>query len=232
MAADNAVTSTKLGLIHLDMEGNKGLAAAYNKAINRIRNLCKWIVVFDDDTSVPADYCRRLDEEAAKDPEAYIFLPLVADEKGLLSPCRSAGYRFKRISAEEVRHLSQNRPDHLSAINTGMAIKADLFINYHYDTRLFLDCIDHLFLYQMRQTGTVIRVFDVLLHQQFADTRASCAEKLARFRIYAGDYAYYCRITRQNKVACRIMLLGRAGKLAWRCRNSAFFRVLRPGTVK
>lgn len=227
IAAENADISVKLGLNYLDMGGNKGLTAAYNRAIDKLVDHCDWIVLFDDDTEVPTDFCMCLQEATAQSPETDIFLPWVEDDKGLLSPCRTDGYRFRRLSADQICHLVRQGASRLSAVNTGMAIRATRFAGYRYDPHLFLDCVDHLFLHQMKQGGAAIGILDVRLQQQFADSHASCAEKLGRFRIYAQDYAYYCWITRQNKLVCRTMLFSRACKLAWQCKDTAFFRQMR-----
>ena len=228
IAGQNARWCAEQNLLYLKMNGNQGLSAAYNQALDQVAGIWDWIVLLDDDSHVETGYFDALLQAQLRFPETAIFIPQVYDATGLLSPCRIRGCRMKRIRKDRFiksdHSLETVSMDGLSAINSGMAIKAACFQDYRYDRHLFLDCIDHLFLYHMKKQGAAMRLLYAELRQDFADNRTDLAGSLARFRIYNSDYRYYCQQTGQKSVCCSAILWVRAAKLAWRYHDLRFFR--------
>ena len=53
----------EIGHRYIDMKGNMGLPKAYNAAIDCINKENSVVCLFDDDTTVPEDYFKKLDME-------------------------------------------------------------------------------------------------------------------------------------------------------------------------
>jgi GT2 family glycosyltransferase len=185
---NNEAYTRALGWRYIRMEGNKGLARAYNKGIEQITDNCALVCLFDDDTQIGEDYFIKLREAAEKDVEARVFLPLVYDEVGLLSPSVADGLAVRRVDS-----ISEIPPDRINGINSGMAIRAGIFSNFRYDEKYFLDCIDHVFLRYIRECGYKIALFDAVLKQSFFENSGADMDAVVkRFKIFKKDFKRYC----------------------------------------
>lgn len=177
------------GWLYHSMGGNAGLSKAYNAALEQIWDQADIIVWADDDTVWPADYFRSLHAHMESN-DASVYLPIVKSDGVILSPCIfSTGEMGIAHSEEELKHCE------ISAINSGMAVKTQLYAHYRYDEKYFLDYIDHDFMRWCRQNAKAISIVDgITLHQNFfAKSGASKKSKRVRFRIYRKDYARFQR---------------------------------------
>ena len=77
------------GFYYVGMHGNAGLSKAYNAALDVIssinENMKGYVSLFDDDTFIPDIYFSKLRSEI-RTKKSDIFLPIVRDEVGILSP--------------------------------------------------------------------------------------------------------------------------------------------------
>lgn len=220
LIADNSDRPTDLeryagerGFQYLSLGGNRGLAVAYNRAVAELDTEEGLVCFFDDDTELPADYARSLQRSAALQLGGQIFLPLVFDAKGLLSPCAIKGDAVRRI--RDPRELSYTAT---TGINSGMAVKLSLFRRHRFREEMFLDYIDHQFLRECKRSGVRIVIFSARLQQNFSDNAADRAAALRRFRIFKRDFATFCR----SAPYCRRALFRRGLKLALRHRSPEF----------
>ncbi len=185
---DNMEFAKKVGWEYVGMGGNAGLSRAYNRAIDRITDPNGIVCLFDDDTKVGAEYFDILAKKARLEPKTKVFLPLVFDEIGLLSPSVIQGFAVKRVT-----DTTEITPETINGINSGMAIRREVFSDYHYDENYFLDCIDHAFLRDMKRRGYPISVFDARLSQAFfANSDPDVSTLIRRFRIYKKDFNLFC----------------------------------------
>ena len=83
--------------IYITMEGNKGLPKAYNKAIDWIfshkEDPNNYVVLLDDDTNIPSDFVKKMNEEIKKSLK-QIYLPVVKDSLGILSPSKMSKHGY------------------------------------------------------------------------------------------------------------------------------------------
>ena len=176
-----------VGWEYLKMPGNSGLSKAYNAGIDRLRGIADYVILLDDDTTLGKAYFGALAYAICIQPEVRIFLPIVRDRAGLLSPCRVP--RFGVHRASDPQKIPQ---DEISGINSGMALAMSLFDDYRYDERYFLDFIDHAFMREMRSRGEPIALLDVELIQRFSGSDRSTLEAmLRRFKSYRKDCRLY-----------------------------------------
>ena len=169
---------------YIDMGGNKGLSKAYNAAIEHLserqygeENL---IVLLDDDTHIGNDYFVSMEKAFQLDGD--IFLPVVCDQVGILSPSLMRKFRCRRCKS-----LEQINEKNICGINSGMAIKESILINYRYDERIFLDYVDHSFIRDMKQLKKKIIIVDTKLYQNFSSVTDSYEQTLKRFQIFKDD---------------------------------------------
>ena len=202
LAANRRAAET-YGALYLPMQGNKGIPAAYNRAVacalpensgeeiaaqEKQEDPDGWIVLTDQDTVFPETYLSVLTKEAAH-TACDILAPEVRTGEKRLSPCRKAGPRFLPLEAD--------RPDEAACrdaffINTGLALRLQLFADrkLRYDERLFLDFADFDMICRLRAAGTwrTGMLPGIILEQNFSGTEKGTAQQaLERFRIFAKD---------------------------------------------
>jgi len=191
----NADFAQRNGWDYMHMGGNVGLAKAYNSGINTIGERGSIICLFDDDTEVNWEYFDILIQKVMQEPDTKVFLPLVYDEIGLLSPSVIEGLRVKRV------HDIKDIPvDMINGINSGMAIRSVVFNDYRYDEGFFLDYIDHAFIRDMKQKGFAISIFNAKLEQNFfANSNAAASAVIRRFKIFKKDFKRFCGKSKEGR---------------------------------
>ena len=213
------------GVSYIDMGGNQGIPRAYNCAIERIPHHADTAVVFfDQDTTIPNSFFARIKIELDRHPTANIFLPIVRDKRGLLSPCRVGRCRARRL--HDMPHTVTHN---VSAINSGMTVRASLFRHIRFDSKIFLDYADHDFIRQCKALPQPIgyRIVDCELFQRFSGSeRPSVEEATVRFRIFLRDYSVYCRKWVGRNPECLMFAIARAFKLSIRYQDAAFIAML------
>lgn len=188
-----------------------GLQSYEGDALNKSGLLC----LFDDDTFLPNDY---FDELLKENLSADIFLPIVCDEVGILSPCKFSGLRVERI-----KELSELNDKNITGINSGMAISLEVFKDYRYNENYFLDYIDHDFLRTMKLKNKKIKVLNTKLNQRFSRSEEINFESsLKRFKIFKCDFKYFYRENFKSKIFANISLLKRVSYLTLKFKSLKF----------
>ena len=204
---ENREMAGKYGAVYLDMQGNRGLPAAYNRAVDVVlqerkeqdrgkgrtvseknRSEEEWIVIADQDTCFPDSYLKML-EEAAGQTAYDVFAPVVKAGEKQLSPCCRKGSRFVPYGSErpEKKELQD-----AFFINTGLAFRKTLFEDpkNRYDEQLFLDFVDFDLVNRLR-SRTEVRfgmLPGIVLQQEFSGTEVRSVEQdLERFRHFVHD---------------------------------------------
>lgn len=191
---------------YIPMDGNKGLAKAYNSALDRLKGEEGYVCFFDDDTDIPFDFFDEMLKKIS-DSEADIILPVVNDGVGIMSPCIINGSITKRISS-----LSELDDINISGINSGMCVNLDVFKVYRYDGEYFLDFIDHAFLRDMKKAGKSVAVAEkVVLNQKFSANDKNVERARKRYKIFKKDYLLFCKKSKSllNLIMGRLYLLKR-----------------------
>lgn len=220
----NAQYCLENGWSYLTEGANVGLSRAYNKCIDHIRRTTHegYVCLFDDDTTVDAGYFLAL-RKAIIEKKRTIIAPTVYSGGRLLSPCFiNKHFITRRLqSAEELGAIPEDR---LSAINSGMAVHLSLFDNYQYDENIFLDGIDHKFLYDMKCRGEVPYIMPYACFHDFSGDMMPGEETAGiRFRIFLKDYAY---ILRDMRMAYLFLAIRRTIRLTLQYKTGRFVRML------
>ncbi|MEA4965621.1 MAG: hypothetical protein VB055_07360 [Oscillospiraceae bacterium] len=201
------------GLVFLPMHGNAGLTKAYNAALDSLRSRDGTVIWLDDDTELNQDYLNTLDGALSAEPETQIFLPLVVslgDRRKLLSPCIYGKFRMKRADSCDAL-----RGAHISAINSGMAVRLSVYDRYRYDEALFLDYVDHDFMLTAMASGLRYAIMEhATLYQNFSgDTVAGSSQIMSRFSIFKKDYLAFAKKHGLPLVVVSVLLAIRKRKL-------------------
>ena len=246
---ENRKAAETCGAVYIDMEENRGLSAAYNRAIGVIaggtdsRNEDRaggkteetdsaekygsrdeWIVTADQDTCFPENYLQIL-EETAGQTKCDVLVPVVRAGQKQLSPCRRKGARFVPYEQEK---LSEKELQEAFFINTGLAFRKSIFEDpsVRYEEKLFLDFADFDFINRLR-TEKKVRfglLPHVVLQQEFSGTEARTAEQdLERFRHFAGDGRLFYERWYDKKTAERAVRI-RALRLAAKHHDTRFLK--------
>ncbi len=179
----------KQGWLYCSMEGNKGLTQAYNRALELCKDQVDMVVLADDDTHFPSHYLNTLLEYEEKFPQASVFLPVVKTGEAFLSPSV-----FQNNKVLQIFSLDELCGKEITGINSGMAVRSSVYEKYRYDEQLFLDYVDHDFMYWCREHGIQFCVMDRILIEQefFGVSQTSAKSRHFRARIYSKDYWRFC----------------------------------------
>ena len=220
----NRAYCEKMGWVYLGGTGNVGISKAYNACIDYLTNghetdlLC----LFDDDTHLDPSYFTALQQACEKGQEK-IFVPLIYAAGNLMSPCLlDENHRVTPFAdGQDALCYTGNA---LSAINSCMALRTELFSDFRYDENIFLDGVDHHFALTMRAKGEKIRVFSYRCDHAFSGAeKPPFQSALVRFRIYSKDYGYILR----NRKRSYLRLVGkRAVKLTLQYKSPVFLKTL------
>lgn len=208
------------GWTYLGGNGNYGLTVAYNSALDHLeaKKAEGFICILDDDTALESSFINDL-KSAAEKSSADVLLPVLSHNGRILSPWREKGrthFRsFEECTAEEGKNIL--------AFNSGMTIRLDVFSDYRYDEKLFLDCVDVAFLTEMKKRGRKITVVPVTCEQSFSGMEKPPEDAaMKRFAIYSADMRTYYG---KSSFKCSYTLLKRAVHLALIYRSARPFAI-------
>lgn len=176
------------GYQYISMGGNKGLPKAYNQGLQMVDKSSKLVCIFDDDTTVDKQYFEKTLKYINNEP-GDIYLPVVEDQLGLLSPSI-----MQNLYCHRAKNIDMLNNKNISAINSGMIIKSEIFINYKYDENMFLDFVDHDFMRTMKNRNKKFVIMkDNVLIQDFSLVSDSSEKAKIRFKILKRDLKYFYR---------------------------------------
>lgn len=220
----NASYCEKQEWIYFSQGENVGISKAYNVCVDHLKKymLADYLCLFDDDTNISEEYFDTLNS-AINGYDADIYVPFIFSAGRLLSPCKIKSNFSVSMFKDEQEALLYNGRD-ITAINSGMAIKLNVFNNYCYDEHIFLDGVDHNFMKDMNTQGKMIKVFPYqCMHEFSGDNKPSMQSALTRFQIFVKDYRY---IACKNHVTCYYLLYKRTIHLCAQYRSMKFFSYL------
>lgn len=205
------------GYIYLSMHGNVGLSKAYNKVLDYLKNKEGVVVWFDDDTNITQEYFDKLDVEINNRTDVSIFTPIIqGQDNKFWSPNEARFFKNKQLKNSEDTIKNTN----FNAINSCTAVRLEIYKNYRYDERLFLDQIDHSFFYDMRKKKIKFCKIDVIIKHNFSlkNKYASIEFIKKRYEIMIPDFLVYC-----SKNICKLFL-GIIKVLGWGIREGLRYK--------
>ena len=197
----NRDSCRKMGWTYLGGAGNEGISKAYNRCVEYLlkEGAQGHVCFFDQDSSPDEAYFLALDREISTFGQG-IYAPFLYSANRLMSPCLLSENHRTELLKDESAVLSAER-NRLGAVNSCMAVSLELFREYRYDEKIFLDGVDHCFLLDMRRRGHYLRVIPCRCEHGFSgDEKPPLESAAVRFGIYARDYRYIFRDNRKNYV--------------------------------
>ena len=174
---------------YLTTNENIGLSRAYNYIIDKYNFKDNdYIIILDDDTQLNEEYIEEA-QAIARENKKSVSLPLIMASDRMISPVKvTFNCRIKTV--EDINSI---KPEKISAINTGMVLKANIFKKIKYNEKLFLDYVDHDFMKQVRNEKIDINIMHSIINQNFSRFQKSGIHSdMTRFKIFKKDYKVYC----------------------------------------
>lgn len=198
----------KNGWKYISMNGNAGLSKAYNRALEELNNTNGYVVWADDDSAFDDRYIYEvLNYINSFDNEYKVFAPLVYAGKKIYSPDRIGKDGF----IERINNLNEVDEKRISAINSGLVVDLSVYKNYRYDSKMFLDYIDHDFcLYCLKNKIRIKLVEKAIIRQNsFFEGKPTKEQRKKRDSIYKRDFLNYVKRNELNIIKAYKMLLSR-----------------------
>ena len=180
------------GAIWLDNGGNIGLSRSYNRIIDLVEDREEWIMLSDDDTVFSEEYMDNVLAEINGSAEADVLCGIIKSGAGQFSPKKSLGLLSREQEYIETPGIYKD----IFAVNSGLVIKRSVFDTAgKYSERLFLDMVDHYFMYRLTKNGiNKIKVLCGEITQSFSAEGSSYRDSMKRFRLFKKDYAAFCSL--------------------------------------
>ena len=212
--------------LYVNMNGNKGLSKAYNKAIDGIlKDKDSWIIICDQDTEITSGFLLYYKNAITENPTKKIFCPIIKDSVGIMSPSKIRGKKFIHSKFVDFNSCIED----YSFINSCMCINSTVFDFEKYDENLFLDCVDHDFVKTIRArgAGNLFYVISGLeIFQNFSGvTKNSLEADVNRFKIYLKDAQYFYKKWYKNAWSANLYMWLRALKLSIYHKNFVFLKL-------
>lgn len=208
------------GYTYMSEGTNIGLSKAYNHVLRTLKKTDRdYIMILDDDTCLPESYFQEVYRQT-ETPDHQILLPIVMSGNLMMSPCKMLyGCKSERLEDKSQIDLAS-----VSAINSGMVVRLDVYEKFAYDENLFLDCVDHDFMNQARLHGLKIHILESVLQQNFSmDTKGSVEGAVFRFNIQKRDLKVYYKKYRHPFISL-MDITWVAMKMTQRYRTTRFLR--------
>ena len=203
---------------YISMNGNAGLSKAYNAALEFISGENSGIVVWlDDDTEITQQYFDVLQNDLYLYKDADIFVPMIQGQDDRFWSPNEYRYIKNKQLTKKTDIVSNDR---FNAINSCTAVRTEIYSDYRYTEKLFLDQVDHQFFEDQRKKNRRFRKMDVIIHHNFSTrSKMESVEKVkVRYRIMIPDFLVFC-----DKGAPR-RLLGWVKIIGWGVRESINYK--------
>ncbi len=163
---------------------NPGVSRGYNQACI-FANKCgkKWLLFADQDTDFPERIFEMYSQAKDRFVDCQVFVPLLIDREGLLSPFKRSTTSGKRMHSILPGLHSLND---IQAVNSGLMVSTVLFETAGgYDERLKLDFSDFNFFKKLRSQTSKMVVIDAECRHDFSSsTEGNVNSAMTRFKFY------------------------------------------------
>ncbi len=202
---------------------NPGVSKAYNSgAAYAHRNEKEWILILDQDTTLPEAIFLDYERAIRKYPEIKLFAPILKLANGkIFSPCK---YRFKRGFHLKGVTAGLSSFKNMSPVNSGMLINTTSFFEAGgYNNAVKLDFSDFQFIERFRKVQSNWCIIDVVCEQDFSDDEVSFASQLNRFRYYCEGALHSSKDGMWDWLQYGIVVFIRGTRLTLRYKRLDFF---------
>lgn len=200
---------------------NVPLSRIYNTVIHSLIDDNAYLMLCDDDSSIPVNFFKVLQSEIKRYPMINLFLPQIYSDSVLVSPAKDYFAFTNFIYNLKTGVLSSN---YITAINSGMVISNRVFSNgFRYDEDLRFYGTDNYFMIEYSRYYPQLNVLDVkVLHSLSYNTSEDVSNKIRIFREIrsANKIIYKNHFLKRNIVFLNNLLVGL--KLCLKYKTSSF----------
>lgn len=215
----SAEAASRVGMIYKSMNGNHGIAAAFNTGIDALGTDVDYAMFLDQDTADIDAYIGSAVEHL-ESWNADILMPLVMSDSLILSPCQRIGPWYRPI--RRVGH----RPRHFSCINSGMVVRRAILQRVRFDEALFLDYVDHKFVLDAVARGALLEpAWHLRLEQDYSRSSDSANQAHIRMAIFARDVRKFYGTTSLGRAISELVIARRRIQAAIMYRDASFMRL-------
>lgn len=203
---------------------NSGVAGAYNYALKLATQLDKkWLVLFDQDTTISNNYFSALSSGMQRYPQEKLFCATVVSYNTIVSPAYFFAERAFVLKAPKTGLLQSKC---FTVINSGITVSVpELKALGGYDADLPLDFSDHNFFRKYKKANKTFVVIDAEnSHNLSAHADVDFDVVFKRFKIYAQAAKIYA--SKVGNIFPKVWLWIRAMKLSFKFKDSAFVSCL------
>jgi hypothetical protein len=227
LSYNNEIECSNNGIYYISMNGNKGLSKAYNAALDYIQQYSDkndLIIWFDDDTQITKEYFEVLNETLLKDKNSDVLVPIIYGQDGKIYSPNNAGFLKNKLLKSINDKINYNR---FNAINSCLAVRQDVYRNYRYDEKLFLDSVDHNFFEDIRKKQIKFTILDTEVKQFFFQrgNDLDISKIKSRLKIRVIDLMAYSQKSIKYTLLGVIKAFGWGIVFSWKCRSILLFFV-------
>lgn len=212
-------------VIYVHDPNNPGVSKAYNSALKQAATLKKsWLLLLDQDTHLPNDADTIYYQAVRQHPNAGIYVPVMLDTCGIISPFR---FFWGRPARSESLKAGVHLLNQFYFINSGMLIASGVFQSAGgYDEHFPLDFSDMTFVDRLKTVRESFVLMDMRCnhHLSFTEVATDSQEVLRRFRIYCHAVRLYKKLNKTSMIA-ETLTMPLAFRLFFRYRKVEFFRI-------
>lgn len=188
---DNSQKCKDNGWVYLSKGQNLGLSKGYNLALDYLDDKKGIVIWFDDDTNITQKYFDQLSKAVEENPDVDVFAPIIMGQDGRFWSPNEAGF-FKN---KQLKNASDTiRDNRFNAINSCTAVRIEVYSNYRYNEKIFLDQVDQNFFEDQRELGRKFMKLDVVIHHNFS-TKSKMENLDAvkkRYSLMIPDFLTFC----------------------------------------
>jgi hypothetical protein len=108
------------------------------------------IIWFDDDTHITEEYFITLKDSLINKKDSDVFAPIIYGQNGKIYSPNSAGFLMNKLLRTIDDKIDYNK---FNAINSCLAVRKYIYMDYRYNEKLFLDSVDQNFFDDLRKTS-------------------------------------------------------------------------------
>jgi len=204
-------------------QNNGGISKAYNSAAKYAAlQGKKWLLLLDQDSSLPVGFLDKIQNDIVKFPNENLFVPVLQQNNLILSPCK---FRFMKGSALNKINAGIFPLEGHSVFNSGIIIKLSEFSKVGgYDENIPLDFSDHCFIHRFKKHNKNVVVMPVSIEHELSSHSNDKGVIFRRFNQYCFGVKRYAE-TEGGGGWLFFWTLLRAIKLTLKFRDLAFLEV-------
>lgn len=211
-------------LIYISTPDNIGLSVIYNKVIKDYLHLSEYLLLLDQDSSIPVDFFERFNQHSSNFPEIDLFLPTIRANGRLVSPLPYL-YGWGRYWKKPRFGIQTSK--FRSAINSGMLISAKYLKGDFsgYDERLKFYGTDTQFMVSYAINRKRFFIMDTTIDHDLSFFTTTNKERATKFLEMKSAYRFiYEKHARHLRALNFTIMLGVSVVYAFKYRSLLFLK--------